>query len=89
MMLLNRVMTWANGGGGRMDRRRRGVLQVYGWSGQGSLRDLRRFVTSSGEPDVGGMYMEEASGRVERWLHQITEVKALALVGDIALQNGR
>ena len=77
MRLLNRVMAWANEGGGRMDGRGRGVLQVYGWSGQGSLRDLRRYVTSSGEPDVGGMYMEEASGRVERQLQQITKVKVL------------
>ena len=43
-----------------MDEKGRGVLQVYGWSGQGSLRDLQRFVTLSRERDVVGMDMEEA-----------------------------
>ena len=48
-------------------------------------RNLRRFVTSLGERDVGGLCMEEAPGRVERGLQQITEVKILeVLVGDIA-----
>ena len=61
-----------------MDGRGRGILGVYGveWSWF-ARRDLHRFVTSSGERDVGGMCMEEAPGRVERGLQQITEVKIL------------
>ena len=45
--------------------RGRGVLGVYGveWSWFAG-RNLRRFVTLSGERDVGGLCMEEAPGRV-------------------------
>ena len=61
-----------------MDRRGRGVLGVYGieWSGFVG-KDHQRCVISSGEQNVGGMCIEKASGRVERGMQQITEIKVL------------
>ena len=44
MKLLNRVMAWANEGGGWMEGEG-GLLGCMGWSGQVSLRDNRRCVT--------------------------------------------
>ena len=72
MKLLNGVMAWANEGVGWMEGRGGswgvwdGVVRVVG----GDHRQL-------GGRNVGGMCMEEASGRVERGMQQITEVKIL------------
>ena len=91
MRLLNKVMAWANEGVGWMEGDE-GFLECMGWNGHGSPGEIfLRFVTLSGERDVGGMCMEEAPGRVERsrGLQQITEVEIFnhnweVLVGDIA-----
>ena len=75
MRLLNRVMAWANEGVGWMEEE--GSWSAWGGMVMVHRGDLRRFVTSSGERDVRGMHMEEAPGKVERRLQQITEVKIL------------